>query len=200
MQRNESDNGRLSDKAERIVALTRMFDAYGQTPTTSRLEMYDETIPPCSPSQLAEGIRDAMREAQDFPPGPGTLTRCVRAVARTRPGDPTGDWRFAGQRNERTIPAAQSAGALLAGAAARTPGMARIFARAREIRAAGVVPPDLWGRFASEVIAELEFDPRAEVSAEMRKCMEHARKWREGRGIDADGKPSSKDVSHGLPL
>lgn len=70
-------------------------------------------------------------------------------------------------------------GGFMRGAANRTPGMARIFARAREIRAAGLVPPDLWGRFASEVMAELEIDPRAEVSREMKRCMEHARKWRE---------------------
>jgi hypothetical protein len=160
-----------------------MFEAYGQTPTPSRIEMYLETIPPCSLSQFTEGIRDAMREAQDFPPGPGTITRCVRAVARTRPGDPTGDWSLAGPRAERALPAGRPVAQILAGAAARTPSMARVFARAREIRAAGLVPPDLWGRFASEVMAELEIDPRAEVSAEMRRCMERAREWREERGV-----------------
>ena len=182
MQRNESDDGRLSDKAERIVALTRMFDAYGQTPTTSRLEMYDEVIPPCSPSQLAEGIRDAMRDSQDYPPGPGTMTRCVRAVARARPGDPAG-WQFAGQRQERQVASGQAAAALMSGLARRTPSMTEVFKRAREIRAAGLVPPDIWGRFASEVMAELEMDPRAEVSAEMRRCMAHALEWRQKNGI-----------------
>jgi len=127
-----------------------------------------------------------MREAQDFPPGPGTLTRCVRAVARTRRGDPTGDWSFAGERAERAIPAGRPVAQIMSGVAARTPGMARIFARAREIRAAGLVPPDLWGRFASEVMAELEIDPRAEVSAEMRKCMAHANEWRAAHGLDWD--------------
>lgn len=149
--------------------------------------MYAEVIGTPDPQSLETAIRDAMREASDYAPGPGTIYRHLRAVTRTRPGDPTGDWSLAGQRAERALPAGQPVAQILAGAAARTPSMARVFARAREIRAAGLVPPDLWGRFASEVMAEMEIDPRAEVSAEMRRCMAHAQAWREERGVGLPG-------------
>lgn len=171
----------MNDTAQKIVELTRMFDAYGQTPTPSRLEMYLETIGPCSPSQLAEGTRHAMREATDYPPGPGTVARCVRAIARNRAGDPIESHQDPYHRSGQ-IAAPAATGALMDGFARRTPGMQAIFKRAREIRAAGLVPADLWGRFASEVMAELEIDPHAEVSPEMRRCMAHARAWREEYG------------------
>lgn len=59
-----------------------MFDSYGQVASPSRIDSYMEVIGDhFSTDALRVGIADAMREAADFPPGPGTVYRAVRAVA-----------------------------------------------------------------------------------------------------------------------
>ncbi len=171
----------MSNENHMTAALRQMFAAYNQPCPPERLAMYAEVLGTPEPEALEEAIRYAMRESGDFAPGPGTIHRNLRAVTRSRPGDPVGDWQFAGQRNERALPSGQAAAQLMDGLARRTPSMTEVFKRAKEIRAAGLVPPDIWGRFASEVMAELEMDPHAEVSAEMRRCMAHAREWREAK-------------------
>ena len=172
-------------QTEQVVMLLRqMFGAYNQPCSPERLAMYVEVIGEPDPAALREAIRDAMRESGDFAPGPGTVKRHLAAVTRTRPGDPQQTYPVAPRVGQ--IAAGAITGALVANAAARTPGMQAIFKRAREIRAAGLVPPDLWGRFASEVMAELEANPGAEVSDEMRRCMAHAKRWREERGIEGE--------------
>lgn len=66
-----------------------MFDAYGQSPTPSRLETYCDVIGEHLPtSAVLVGIRDAMREAGDYPPGPGSVRKAALAAARLRAGDP----------------------------------------------------------------------------------------------------------------
>lgn len=172
---------------ELVVALLRqMFAAYNQPCSPERLAMYVEVIGSPDPSALREAIRDAMAESGEFAPGPGTVKRHLRAVTRTRPGDPESPPGGRQSDGQRGLPAGQAIGRIMAGAARRTQGMVPVFRRAREIRAAGLVPPDLWGRFASEVMAELELDPYAEVSEQMRRCMAHARQWREERGLSWD--------------
>jgi len=64
------------------VLLTRMFDAYGQTANPSRIDSYLDVIGEFPLWALQHGIREAMREAGDFPPGPGTVRRCCKVEAR----------------------------------------------------------------------------------------------------------------------
>lgn len=78
----------MSNENERSAILTRMFDAYGQVPSPSRIDIYLEVVGNLPIASFTEGIRDAMRESTDFPPGPGTVRRCVLASANMRPGDP----------------------------------------------------------------------------------------------------------------
>lgn len=64
-----------------------MFDSYGQVASPSRIDSYLEVIGDhFSIEMLRAGIVDAMRDAADFPPGPGTVFRaCRSAVIRSEP-------------------------------------------------------------------------------------------------------------------
>jgi hypothetical protein len=64
-----------------------MFDSYGQVASPSRIDSYLEVIGDhFSIEILRAGIVDAMRDAADFPPGPGNVFRaCRAAVLRSLP-------------------------------------------------------------------------------------------------------------------
>ena len=86
----------MDDRAHAVLLLTRMFDAYGQAPSPSRIDVYLDVIGNYQGEPLREGIRDAMREAGDFPPGPGTVRRCAIAAFRTARPDPVPSPRLPG--------------------------------------------------------------------------------------------------------
>lgn len=172
------------ERAQRIAAMARLFVSFGVTDDERRKQYLRETES-IDATLLDAAVGDVLYTwAETRLPPIGTIReaaskRALRDDQRKALPDP---------RLPRSgeISAGGSVGRLMSGMTSRVPGMTRIFARAREIRAAGLVPPDLWGRFASEVMAELELDPRAEVSEQMRRCMAHARQWREERGLSWD--------------
>lgn len=74
---------------QRSELIRQMFLTYGVEPTTTRVALYVDLLDESTDTQLADAIRDAMRETPtEYPPGPGTVLRHLRAVMRSRPGDP----------------------------------------------------------------------------------------------------------------
>lgn len=83
-----------------VVEITRMFDAYGRTPTVSQIAEYLGVIGPCSPDELRDARRRAMAGSGDFPPGPGKIAELVHAAQRrpkpaALPELPSGERRYA---------------------------------------------------------------------------------------------------------
>lgn len=152
-----------------------MFDSFGIEPTPSRIDMYLDTIGEHVPSEAFRlGLRDAMREAGDFPPGPGTVRRHCLANAGMRPGDPLETPR---ENGPRVGAGAQPVGQLLSGIESRVSrNYARVVARAREIRTERALPDTLDARLYSLGVAESELhfiDPVQDA--------EHERKLAETR-------------------
>lgn len=147
-----------NESAARVVLLTRMFDAYGQTPTPSRIDSYLEVVGGLPLDALAEGMRDAMREAGEYPPGPGTVRRHALAVGRMRPGDPVETPRDTSA--PRIGPGDAPLGALFDGFERRVErSYRRVIERAREIVRERRLPVNLDSRLWSlgEAEAELNF-------------------------------------------
>jgi hypothetical protein len=131
-----------------------MFDAYGQVATPSRIDAYLEVVGGVPVAALREGMRDAMREAQDFPPGPGTVRRCSLAIAGMRPGDPMETPRELGFRLGA---GAQPMGALMSGLEARIErNYAKVIQRAKELRDERKLPATIGSRLWSLGEAERE--------------------------------------------
>lgn len=144
-----------SEAAQRVVLLTRMFDAYGQTPTPSRVDAYLEVVGGVPLEALEPAIRDAMREAGDYPPGPGTIRRHALATAQMRPGDP--EPHHAGDTFPRIGPGDAPIGALFSGLERRVErNYQRVIARAREIVRERRLPASLDARIWSLGEAERE--------------------------------------------
>lgn len=137
-----------------MVLLTRMFDAYQQSATPSRIDTYLDVIGDLPVRVIEEAIREAMRTADGFPPGPGTIRRQALAIAGMRPGDPVEMPRDVGPR---IGPGAAPAGSLLSGIEARVErNYARVIARSREIRSERKLPDSLDARLYSLGVAESE--------------------------------------------
>jgi hypothetical protein len=135
-----------------------MFASYGQSPTPERVALYAETVGNLPMSAVETGIRDAMREVGEFPPGPGTVRRCALAAARMRPGDPVELPREGGFRLGA---GAQPVGALLSGLERRVaPNYRNVIDRARELRHEHHLPPTLDARLWSLGEAERELGYR----------------------------------------
>lgn len=169
-------------QAQRAAAIGRLFISFGVDDET-RQEVYLRELSNVDPTMLDHAVGDVLLWwTETRLPPIGAIRESVRKVAaRSSQAQPLPDPRSPRQGQ---IGAGSAVGRVLAATTSRVPGMSKIFARAKEIRAAGLVPPDLWGRFASEVMAELESDPHADVSPEMRRCMAHAKAWREERAIE----------------
>jgi hypothetical protein len=132
-----------------------MFDAYGQVATPSRIDAYLEVVGNVPMPALREGVRDAMRESKDFPPGPGTIRRCALASAGMRPGDPMEMPRDAGPR----IGAGDPVPALISGIERRVArDYATVFQRASQIRTELKLPDTLDARLWSLGRAEVDTD------------------------------------------
>lgn len=95
----------MNERESKVLALTRMFDAYQQVATPSRIDTYLDVIGAHIPAEaVCEGIRDAMRECEHFPPGPGPIRRaalaCWRVQRERAPALPAqaerGEWRNLG--------------------------------------------------------------------------------------------------------
>jgi len=142
------------DEAQTIETFRQMFASYGLTATPERCALYAETVGEFTAEQLRAGIRDAMREVREFPPGPGTVRRCVLAVARMRPGDPV---EMPLDLGPRLGPGASPAAALVSGLERRVcHTYAEVVARAAVIRAARRLPDTLDARLWSLGEAEVE--------------------------------------------
>lgn len=139
-----------------LELLRQMFVTYGQEPKPERVAMYVETLGPCSASHLGEAIRDAMRETPgNFAPGPGTVMQHLRAIRRTRAGDPQlpETPRDTGPR----LGAGDPTPALFSGIEARVErNYANVIRRAAEIRAQHALPETLDARLWSLGKAEIE--------------------------------------------
>lgn len=149
----------MNESAERAVLLTRMFDSYGQVPTPSRLDTYADVLGNMPLGALAEGIRDAMREVGDYPPGPGTIRRHALAVAKMRPGDPV-ELPAPVDNFPRLGPGTAPVGALFSGLERRVErSYQRVMARAREIASERSLPWTLDVRLwaLGEAEADLNF-------------------------------------------
>lgn len=116
-----------------------MFDSYGQVATPSRIDSYLDVIGNVPLDALEGGLRDAMREVGDYPPGPGTVRRHALAVGRLRPGDPV---ELPPEiEHPRIGPGDAPIGALFSGLERRVErSYQRVIARAREIAAERRLP------------------------------------------------------------
>lgn len=135
----------------------QMFSAYGQQPTPERIALYVETVGDFAGPVLLEALRDAMREAGEYPPGPGTVRRHALAVAKLRPGDPVEH--PPGDPFPRLGPGAAPLGELFSGLERRVErNYQRVIARAREIVRERRLPASLDARLWSLGEAERELN------------------------------------------
>jgi hypothetical protein len=136
-----------------------MFAVYGQQATAERIALYADTVGEhFAVPVLLDGIRDAMREAGDFPPGPGTVRRCVLAAAKMRPGDPV-QLPEPRDNTPRLGPGAQPTGALFSRMERRVErSYQRVIERAKEIVAERKLPITLDSRLWSLGEAERELN------------------------------------------
>ena len=147
-----------------------MFSAYGQQPTPERIALYVETVGDFAAPVLLEALRDAMREAGEYPPGPGTVRRHALAVAKLRPGDPVE--LPAGDHFPRLGPGKAPLGALFDGLEGRVErNYRRVIERAREIVRERKLPASLDARLWSlgEAERELKF-VESPCRCEPRRC------------------------------
>lgn len=140
----------MDHRSQRITAYTRMFDAYGQEATASRIAFYEEAIGEVEPALLEEAVKKAALESKNFPPGPGTIAKHLRETVYTPHGYTERPRSLEdGERGQLyELPTALSELEKRAG-----PPLRKLLEKAQEIRVAGKTKPGFWGQIASYMLA-----------------------------------------------